>query len=136
KKIDATRAPGKSALGRAADSVKALGKQIAAAPALVPPASDLPPAPGVLLAPSDRKGRRIVSPPASRPLAVQIVEQPGSELQYVGDLIKPFLRPLAVFGMVLIVSLYLLVEHNDLRNRLFRLVGLDQLNVMTLALND
>jgi hypothetical protein len=64
------------------------------------------------------------------------VEQPGSELQYVGDLIKPFLRPLTVFGMVLIFSLYLLIEHNDLRNRLFRLVGLHQLNVMTQALND
>src|SRR5450432_1530958 len=135
KKIESIRAPGNSALGRAANSVKELGK-IASAPAVVPPASDVPPAPDVLPAPNGRKGRRIVPNPASRPLAVQVVEQPGSELQYVGDLIKPFLRPLAVFGMVLIFSLYLLIEQNDLRNRLFRLVGLLQLNVMTQALDD
>ena len=41
-----------------------------------------------------------------------------------------------IFGMVLILTLFLLVGHNDLRNRLFRLVGLHQLNVMTQALND
>jgi predicted PurR-regulated permease PerM len=134
KKIESIRAPGNSALGRAADSVKELGK-IASAPAVVPPA-DVSPAPGIPAGPNERRGRRIVPNPASRPLAVQVVEQPGSELQYVGDLIKPFLRPLAVFGMVLIFSLYLLIEHNDLRNRLFRLVGLHQLNVMTQALND
>ncbi len=50
--------------------------------------------------------------------------------------VKPFLRPLAVFGMVLIFSLYLLIEHHDLRNRLFRLAGLQQINVMTQALDD
>jgi len=140
KKIQAIRAPGNGLFGRAANSVKELGK-IASAPAVVPPAdvpaaSDVPPAPGIPAAPNDRKGRRTGPNPASRPLAVQIVEQPGSELQYVGDLIKPFLRPLAVFGMVLIFSLYLLIEQNDLRNRLFRLVGLHRLNVMTQALDD
>jgi predicted PurR-regulated permease PerM len=126
KKIQALNAPGKSAFGRAADSVQALRKQIASAPPPVPPAAD---------ASSASKSRR-VAPPASHPLAVQIVDEPSNELQYVANLAKPFLRPLAVFGMVLIFSLYLLIEHNDLRNRLFRLVGLNQLNLMTLALND
>jgi predicted PurR-regulated permease PerM len=127
KKIQALNAPGKSAFGRAAASVQELGKQISSSPPPVPPAADAPPAP---------KGRRIAPNPASRPLAVQIVEEPGNELQYVANLAKPFLRPLAVFGMVLIFSLYLLIEHHDLRNRLFRLVGLQQLNLMTQALND
>ena len=39
-------------------------------------------------------------------------------------------------GFVLIFSFFLLVNQFDLRNRLFRVVGLDQLNVMTLALDD
>ena len=38
--------------------------------------------------------------------------------------------------MVLIFSVFLLINQKDLRNRLFRLVGLDQLNVMTQALDD
>jgi predicted PurR-regulated permease PerM len=127
KKIDALNAPGKSAFGRAADSVQALRKQIASAPPPAPPAAEFPSAP---------KGRRVAPNPPARPLAVQIVQEPGNELQYVANLAKPFLRPLAVFGMVLIFSLYLLIEQNDLRNRLFRLVGLQQLNLMTQALND
>jgi predicted PurR-regulated permease PerM len=127
RKLDAINAPGSSALGRAADSVKELGKQLTR-PAFSP-ASDGP-------APADRKGRRISSNPATGPLGVQIVTEPGNELQYLKDLIQPFVQPLAVFGMVLIFSLYLLIEHNDLRNRLFRLAGMQQLNVMTQALDD
>jgi predicted PurR-regulated permease PerM len=127
RKILSLNAPGKSAFGRAAASVQALSKQIASAPPPVPPAAD---------AQSATRGRRVAPSPISRPLAVQIVEEPGNELDYVANLAKPFLRPLAVFGMVLIFSLYLLIEHNDLRNRLFRLVGLQQLNLMTQALND
>ena len=38
--------------------------------------------------------------------------------------------------MVLIFSVFLLINQKDLHNRLFRLVGLDQLNVMTQALDD
>jgi len=38
--------------------------------------------------------------------------------------------------MVLIFSVFLLTEQNDLRNRAFRLAGLDHLNVMTQALDD
>ena len=38
--------------------------------------------------------------------------------------------------MVLIFSVFLLINQKDLRNRFFRLVGLDQLNVMTQALDD
>ncbi|MGA3236851.1 MAG: AI-2E family transporter [Bryobacteraceae bacterium] len=125
-KIQALNAPGKSAFGRAAASVQELSKQIASAPQPVPPAD----------AQSAAKGRRAAPSPISHPLAVQIVDQPGNELEYVANLAKPFLGPLAVFGMVLIFSLYLLIEHNDLRNRLFRLVGLQQLNLMTQALND
>jgi hypothetical protein len=64
------------------------------------------------------------------------VEAPANELLYVRDLIQPFLRPLGVLGMVLIFSLFLMIGHDDLRDRLFRLVGVSQLNVMTQALND
>jgi hypothetical protein len=37
---------------------------------------------------------------------------------------------------VVIFSLFLMIGHNDLRDRLFRVVGVSQLNVMTQALND
>jgi len=109
-KLKAMRTPDKGPLGRAAASVKELGKELTntQAPAL--------------------RG--------SRPQPVQIVEEPANELEYVRDVIQPFLTPLGVFGIVLIFSVFLLIKQEDLRNRLFRLVGLNQLNVMTQALDD
>jgi hypothetical protein len=67
---------------------------------------------------------------------VQLVDEPTTELEYVRDYIKPFLRPFGVAGMVLIFSVFLLSKQDDLRNRLFRVVGLNQLNLMTQALED
>jgi hypothetical protein len=67
---------------------------------------------------------------------VQVVAEPTNELAYLTDLTKPFLRPLGIFGIVLIFTVFLLIEQDDLRNRLFRLAGLDRLNVMTQALED
>ena len=80
-------------------------------------------------------GRHGVAQPA-QPLSVQVVQEPPNELEYVRNVIKPFLGPIGVAGMVLIFSVFLLTKHDDLSNRLFRLVGLDQLNVMTQALDD
>jgi predicted PurR-regulated permease PerM len=125
KKLEAIRAPNTGAVGRAAASVKELGKELASPPASVAPPAAL-----------DRAGRRISPAPASSPLPVQVVEKPANELLYMRDMMQPFLRPLGVFGMVVIFSLFLMVGHNDLRDRLFRLVGVGQLNLMTQALND
>jgi predicted PurR-regulated permease PerM len=126
KKLEAIRAPNTGAVGRAAASVKELGKELANVPSPVatPPAAD-------------RAGRRAAPIAPSRPpLPVQVVEAPANELLYVRDMSQPFLRPLGVFLMVLIFSLFLTIGHEDLRDRLFRLVGVSQLNVMTQALND
>ena len=125
KKLEAIRAPGTGALGRATASVKELGKELSG-----PPVPVVPPPSGKRVG----KGSAPIAP--SRPVPVQVVEKPGNELLYVRDLIQPFLAPLGVFGMVLIFSLFLMIGHNDLRDRLFRLAGVGQLNVMTQALND
>ena len=125
-KIKALRAPNKGALGRAAQSVKELGKELATA-------QDLPAPPP----PQGRAGR--VSAPVNtpaNPLPVQVIEQPANGLIYVRDLTQPFLAPLAILGIVLVFTVFLLVEEADLRNRLFRLAGLDRLNVVTQALDD
>jgi predicted PurR-regulated permease PerM len=127
KKLEAIRAPNTGAVGRAAASVKELGKELANAPVPVPVAN--PPA-------ADRSGRRAAPSVPSRPLPVQVVEAPANELLYVRDMIQPALRPLGVCLMVLIFSLFLTIGHDDLRDRLFRVVGVSQLNVMTQALND
>jgi predicted PurR-regulated permease PerM len=126
-KIQAMRAPGKNALGRAANTVKELGKELATVQTpTTPPAHNE--------AGSRRTTQNQAS--ASHPLPVQIVDDPSNEFQYLRDLTGPFLAPLGVFGVVLIFTVFLLIERDDLRDRLFRLVGLDRLNVMTQALED
>jgi predicted PurR-regulated permease PerM len=122
-KLKTLRTPGKGALGRATASIQQLAKELSGTSA--------PPAP----APDKRIGRRSENQPG-RPLAVEVVNQPTTELEYVREIFKPFLAPFGVAGMVLIFSLFLLTKQNDLRNRLFRLVGLDRLNLMTQALDD
>ena len=113
-KLEAMRAPGDGALGQATKSIKELATEVMSVEATAPAVPDR----------------------GSRPQPVQVVEQPPNELEHLRDLIEPFLRPLGEFGMVLIFSVFLLINQNDLRNRLFRLVGLNQLNVMTQALDD
>jgi predicted PurR-regulated permease PerM len=124
-KIQAMRAPNKNALGRAADTVKELGKELSAV--------QTPTAPQIH---TEGSGRRSTQNQAGHPLPVQIVADPSNEFQYLRDITKPFLAPLGVFGVVLIFSIFLLIEQDDLRNRLLRLAGLDRLNVMTQALED
>jgi predicted PurR-regulated permease PerM len=122
-KIEAMHTPGKSALGRAAASVKELGKELSSAP---PPAG--PPTPS--------QGRRITPNQPGRPVPVQIVAEPANELDNMRELARPVVAPLGILGVVLIFSVFLLTEQDDLRNRLFRLAGLNRLNVMTQALDD
>jgi predicted PurR-regulated permease PerM len=124
-KIQSMRTPGKGPLGRAAASVKELGKELSS--------TQTQPAP---VTSNTRTGRRGTQDQSGRPLPVQVVEEPANEFQYLRNVIQQFLAPLGVLGIVLIFSVFLLIEQNDLRNRLFRLVGLDQLNVMTQALDD
>ncbi len=113
-KLEAMRTPGQGALGQATKSIKDLATEVMSVDA---------PAPAV-------------SVRSSRPQPVQIIEQPTNELEHLRNLAQPFLKPLGEFGMVLIFSVFLLINQKDLRNRLFRLVGLDQLNMMTQALDD
>ena len=120
-KIKALRTPGKGALGRAAQNVEEIGKELSA-----------PTEPPIDAAARTRAGQ--VS--TANPLAVRVVAAPGNELLYVRDVAQPFLGPLAKFGIVLIFTLFLLVEEADLRNRIFRLAGLSRLNIMTQAVED
>ena len=64
------------------------------------------------------------------------MQQPANEWGYLRDLAEPVLRPLGLTGLVLIFTVFMLVKRFDLRHRLFRLVGLGQINIMTQALDE
>jgi predicted PurR-regulated permease PerM len=120
RKIQALKAPDTGALGRATRSVKELGKELAS-PKEDPVASAA-------------RARRAATP--SNPLPVEIISPPANDLDDVREITQPFLAPLAELGIVLVFTLFLLVEEADLRNRIFRLAGLSRLNIMTEAVED
>ncbi|HLX42161.1 MAG TPA: AI-2E family transporter [Bryobacteraceae bacterium] len=123
-KIQAIRAPSQGPLGRATESVRELGKELSnAQPPVAPP-------------PAGRPLRRSDRIESDKTVPVQIVTQPGNQLQYVRDLVQPVLAPLAKLGIVLVFTLYLLIEQLDLRDRLFRLAGLSRMHLMMQALDD
>ncbi len=124
-KIQAMREPSKGALATATKNVQELSKELSN-----PQTPVVPP-------PQQRAatGRSARTEPGG-PLPVRVVAEPSNELQYIRDLLKPFLGPAATFGIVLIFTIYLLIEQDDLRDRLFRLGGLSRMNLMTQAFND
>ena len=115
-KIKALKKPQGGSLGRAAENVKELGKEIANA-----------------------RQTANTPTPATRqqtPVQVQMVEAPQDILTYLRDMIQPIVAPLTMLLIVLVFTIFLLVEETDLRNRLLRLAGVSHLNVMTQALED
>ena len=127
-KMTSLRSSGKGSLGKAAESVERLGKELSTAPA--------PSTGSAARIENDRTRATTRLQPAGGPIPVQVVEKPANTFDYVSDLARRFVRPLGITGIVLIFSVFLLIERQDVRNRLLRLAGLGQLNLMTQALDD
>ena len=104
------RSSGKGSLGHAAESVERLGKELATAQATGSSAR----------LENDRTRATARSQPAG-PVPVQVVEKPTNTFDYLSDLARRFVRPLGITGIVLIFSVFLLIERQDVRNRLLRL---------------
>jgi len=80
-----------------------------------------------------------VSPKAAAPLTPVPVEvrqpDPGA-LESLQSLISPLLHPLATTGIIIIFVIFILLQREDLRNRLIRLAGSHDLQRTTAALDD
>ena len=125
-KIEAFHLPVTGQLGQAAKSVEEVVEDLTSPS--VPPAA---------LPPQGRKQKKSTAPPpVAPPVPVRVVQPSASGWSELRDLGSPVLAPLGRAGMVLIFTIFMLLKREDLRNRLLRLVGLGQLNLMTQALDD
>ena len=116
-KIVAIRTPGAGGLGKAAATVNDLSRELSATSETA----------------EDKKlGRNA----GKQPIAVQVAAPPRGAAEYVGDVAGPLTGILETAGIVVIFTLFILMKREDLRNRLLRLAGSDQLNVMTEALDE
>jgi predicted PurR-regulated permease PerM len=69
--------------------------------------------------------------------APTIVQQPAaSPLDMAEHYLAPVLSPLATFGIVFVVAVFALLQREDLRDRLIRLVGSEDLHGTTVAMDD
>ena len=115
---------GSSTLERAAGMLQDLGKE------LDKPKGSVPEKP---VSPS------LGSPLGSRPVApvpVQVLQPDPGALESLRSLIAPLISPLATTGIIVIFVIFILIQREDLRNRLIRLAGSHDLQRTTAALDD
>jgi predicted PurR-regulated permease PerM len=71
-----------------------------------------------------------------RPIPVEIKQPNPGALQTLAALITPLIHPLTTTGIVAIFVIFILLQRQDLRNRLVRLAGAQDLQRTTAALDD
>jgi predicted PurR-regulated permease PerM len=69
-------------------------------------------------------------------IPVEVHEPPGSPLATVAALINPLLGPLATTTLIIVFVIFMLIQQQDLRDRLIRLVGSTDIAHTTAALDD
>jgi len=128
RKLQSIHGPKGGSLAKATDNVQELTKELSTtAPNQPAPVSRQP-------AKSTKAGPPL--PSGVHPVPVELVEPPASALQSLRDLLGPLVAPLGTAAIVIVFTIFMLMKREDLRNRLFRLAGQRQLNVMTQALDD
>ena len=125
-KIEAFHIPVTGQLGQAAESVQEIVRELTG-----------PDAPSLASPPQGQNRRQPNVPPTPpSPVPVRMVQPPTSGWAELRDLGTPVLAPLGRAGIVVIFMVFMLIKREDLRNRLLKLVGLGQLNLVTQALDD
>ena len=74
--------------------------------------------------------------PRPTPLRVEVIEPPPGATDVLRSMVGPLLGPLMDLGIMLVFLLFMLVQCEDLRDRLIRLMGQGHISVTTAALDD
>ncbi|MCG7393159.1 AI-2E family transporter [Microvirga sp. ACRRW] len=76
------------------------------------------------------------APEEPKPLPVEVHEPAPSPTQVARDILLPLLKPLATMGIVFVVLVFILMQREDLRDRMIRLFGSSDLHRTTVAMDD
>ena len=76
------------------------------------------------------------APAPLSPVPVEVRQPDPGALESLRALISPLLHPLATTGIIIIFVIFILLQREDLRNRLIRLAGSHDLQRTTAALDD
>lgn len=70
------------------------------------------------------------------PLSVEVHQPAPTPIEVAQQIFMPILGPLATTGVVFIVAIFILLQREDLRDRMIRLFGSRDLHRTTVAMND
>jgi predicted PurR-regulated permease PerM len=79
---------------------------------------------------------RGLQPPVTQPQPVRIVDPDRGQFQYATELLMRLVRPIGALGVVIVFTIYLLMEREDLRRRVLLLAGMSRIRLMNQALQD
>lgn len=77
-----------------------------------------------------------LNPNSPTPVPVEVRQPDPGALESLRALISPLIHPLATTGIIVIFVIFILLQREDLRNRLIRLAGSSDLQRTTAALDD
>jgi predicted PurR-regulated permease PerM len=80
--------------------------------------------------------RPTVAANAVQPFPVEVHEPPMRPFQLLRSVLEPLLYPLATFGIVIVLVAFVLLYREDLRDRVIRLVGANDLQRTMAAMDD
>lgn len=85
-----------------------------------------------------RPDSELTRPPSDKPVPIPVeIKQPApGALTTLGAIIEPLISPLTKTGIVVIFVVFILLQREDLRNRLVRLAGSADIQRTTAALDD
>jgi predicted PurR-regulated permease PerM len=86
-----------------------------------------------------KEANPILANPSARPanpVKVEVLQPDPGTLENLRSLIAPLVSPLATTGIIVIFVIFILIQREDLRNRLIRLAGSHDLQRTTAALDD
>jgi predicted PurR-regulated permease PerM len=72
----------------------------------------------------------------SKPMVVEVASTPPGSLEMLSTVLTPVMHPLATVGIVFVVLLFVLMQREDLRDRMIRLAGSSDLHRTTVAMDD
>ncbi len=119
-KVHALHSHKNAPIVQATATVQELNKELAVAPAAAADAAR-----------NSKDGTR-----NAHPIAVQVTGPPPNLVQNLRDFLGPLAGPIESAFLVIIFMAFMLINREDLRNRLIRLGGTGQLTIMTQALED
>jgi predicted PurR-regulated permease PerM len=87
---------------------------------------------------AERAGRASHDPTGMRPSAQPVVVVPGepTDVERLRTILGPVVEPLLEAGVVVILVIFMLMQREDLRNRLIRMVGKGRVTVTTRTLDE